>query len=70
MTCRHPPPLLKKSRPHLLVQTVAQCFQTNEKSIFRFLLFLVSEIWSFSLKHLAETFVLSKKMHNVLKRIF
>jgi len=45
-TCRHPPPPLKSGKIGFLVQKVSQCSETNEKSIFRFLVF---EILSFKI---------------------
>ena len=46
----------------------AECAQINEKYIFRFLLFLVFEIWSLKILWVSMDFFLSQKMHNVLKR--
>ena len=34
-----PPPLLKKSHFHFVVQIVAQCSETNEKLIYHFLFY-------------------------------
>ena len=69
-----PPPLpLKKIRFILFVEIVAQSPETNEKSTFWFLRFLVFDIWSI-LDHLDTPkkiiFLSFQKMRNVLKRIF
>ena len=52
----------------------AQCAETNEKSIFLLLRFLVFQLWLKSLEYFdhltTETIFLSQKMRNVLKRIF
>jgi len=66
-TCRHPPPPLKSGKIGFLVQKVAQCSETDEKSIFRFLVF---EIRSFKILRIVWLFFLSQKIQNVLKLIW
>ena len=63
-----PTPALKKSRFIFFVRIVAQCSETNEKLIFRFLLFLFFEISILTISN--DSISLSQKIRNVLKRMF
>ena len=57
------PPSFRSGHIGVLVQKNAQCSETNEKSIFRFLRYLVFEIWSLNLNHLAEFFFVPNDAH-------
>ena len=50
----------------------AKCAETNEKTIFLFLRFLVFEIWSFKFNQFADLKIPPKRcaLCNALKRIF
>ena len=57
---------LKKSQIEFSVQKAAQYSETNEKSIFRFLVF---EIWSIEILRIVWNFFSFQKMRNILKQI-
>ena len=56
-----PPPPLSSKGDDFLVQKVAQCSEMNEKSIFRFLRFLVFKIWSFKILNIVWFFFHPKR---------